>query len=416
MDLFLPLLILLCVSRLFGELADRAKQPPLIGELVAGILLGVLAIQLQTDYFKELGHDESFLALTDLGIFFLMLLGGAELRIGELSKVSGKALFIAMAGMLLPLACGFGFGWAILPDSDYKFAQSLFLGTAMSVTAVPVSIRVFMDLGRLHSPAGQTIVSAAFIDDILSLVVLAILTGILDTGKMPGTIEILGLCGNIVLFFVIVMAIKKFIVPKMRGIVRHFHTDEFSFSSLLIAGFALAVLAELLHLHFIVGAFTAGLFFEKEFTGPKTYAEVKGKVASLTLGFMAPIFFASIGLHLDVTAIGKMPWIVLGLLAIAFFSKIIGAGLTAWKVGHSRKDALAIGVGMSSRGAVELVIADIALRAGLFNHPDPVPPVVSSMFSAIVIMAVTTTVVAPVILKWIYRHDKQGDEPWRGAV
>lgn len=270
MNLFFILLILLCASRLFGEAANRLRQPPLIGELLAGIALGLTATRFDLPMFRNLTHDGGFLVLTDLGIFFLMLLGGAELRVRELAEVSGRAFVIAICGMALPLISGFGLGWIWLPESGHKPAQCLFLGAALSITAVPASIRVLMDLGKLHSTAGQTIVSAAVIDDVLSLALLAVLTGLLETGGMPTVVSMSVLAGKIALFFVITLIAGRLIVPRMRRVIERFHTDEFAFSSLLIGGLAYAVLAEALGLHFVVGAFTAGLFFERRFAGRRT--------------------------------------------------------------------------------------------------------------------------------------------------
>lgn len=406
MDLFFILLILLCTSRLFGEAANRLKQPPLIGELLAGIALGLMATQLDSPLFRNLTHDEGFIVLTDLGIFFLMLVGGAELRVRELAEVSRQAFVIAICGMIVPLGCGAALGWMYLPESGHKFAQCLFLGTAMCITAVPASIRVLMDLGKLHTAVGQTIVSAAVIDDVLSLILLAVLTGFLDTGGLPTLESIAYLAAKITLFFLITFTTGRLLVPRMRRFIERFHTDEFAFSSLLIAGLAYAVLAEALGLHFVVGAFAAGLFFEQRFAGRKAYDEVKNKLHAVAMGFMAPIFFASIGLSLDLGALWNIPGFVLVLVLVAFVTKIGGAGFAARKVGHSTTDSVAIGIGMSSRGAVELIIANIALRAGLFNHPDPAPPIITYMFSAVVIMAVVTTVVTPMALRAGFRHEQ----------
>lgn len=405
MHLFLILLILLCASRLFGELAGRFRQPPLIGELLAGITLGLTATHLESPFFRDLADEKSFLTLTDLGIFFLMLLGGTELRVRELADVSGKSFLIALSGMIVPLAGGVTLGWMVLPESAYKFSQCVFLGTALSVTAVPASIRVLMDLGKLHTPAGQTIVSAAIIDDVLSLVILAVLTGLLETGGMPTVASIGKLLLEVAAFFAATYALGRLLVPRMRGIVQRFHSEEFAFSSLLIAGLAFAELAELLGLHFVVGAFVAGLFFERRFAGKRQYEQVKSKLNAIAMGFMAPIFFASIGLHLDLGALASVPGFVAALVLIAFVTKILGAGFAAWKLGNTVTDAVAIGVGMSSRGAVELIIANIALRAGLFNHPDPAPPIISGMFSAIVIMSVVTTIATPLGLTLAFRHE-----------
>jgi Kef-type K+ transport system membrane component KefB len=160
------------------------------------------------------------------------------------------------------------------------------------------------------------------------------------------------------------------------------------------------MLAEALGLHFIMGAFVAGLFFSRGTPDPDTFEDVKKKVSGITSGFLAPVFFASIGLHLSFAAFVDIPYFLALIIAVAIAGKVIGAGIAAAIVGLNTRDALTVGVGMSGRGAVELVVADVALRAGLFSAPDPTPPVVASLFSAIVIMAIATTLLMPMGLKW----------------
>jgi len=347
-----------------------------------------------------LPDNDVFKAITDLGIFFLMLLGGVELHPVKLLKASKDAFVVATGGMLLPLTLGLGFGFLVLPASEIRFAQALFLGTVMAVTAVPVSIKALMDLGKLDTRVGQTIVSAAVIDDTLSLVLLAILTGFIQSGAMPGWIIIAEILGKVVLFFAIAGCLGHYLFPTIGKYLNKSRADEFEFSMLLVAAMAYAMLAEALGMHFILGAFLAGLFFRRRTITPQTYDDILRKTRGMTTGFLAPIFFASIGMHLDLRALLEAPLLVLGMILIATLGKVLGAGLSARGMGLSNRQSLAIGAGMNARGAVELIIADIALRAGIFSAPVPVPPVVSFMFSSVVIMAIVTTLMTPPAIKF----------------
>jgi len=170
-------------------------------------------------------------------------------------------------------------------------------------------------------------------------------------------------------------------------------------SALLIVGLGFAMLAEALGMHFILGAFLAGLFFGRRTISPDDYRQIRASLTGITMGFFAPLFFASIGLDLDVSAATKNPLFVGLLVLSAFVGKLVGAGVPARAMGFSTRDAAAIGAAMSARGAVELIIAGIALEAGLFQHPDPAPPIVSQLFSAVVIMALVTTLATPLVLR-----------------
>lgn len=404
MEILYILLVLLLVTRVFGEIAVRLGQPALLGELIAGIALGAIATPYSGSFPELAGltEDPVFVALSDLGIFFLMLYAGVELRASGLAAVSARSSVIAICGLALPLVVGSGVAWVFLPDSSLKAAQCLFVGTALAITAVPVSIRVLMDLGQLGSPAGQTIIAAAIIDDILSLILLAFLTGLITTGGTADVRGLLLLIWNIALFFVVCVFVGRVVVPRVERFVTMWKTPEFEFTSLLLAALAFSLLAEWVGLHFILGAFIAGLLFERRFAGQAHYEEVRKRISAITVGFLAPIFFASIGMHLDISAVTTIPLFLVVLIVVAFVTKLIGAGLPAYLLGLSQRESWAVGIGMSARGAVELIIANIALQAGLFSQPDPPPPVVANLFSAIVIVAVVTTIAMPLALKPIF--------------
>ncbi len=407
MHILYILLVLLIVTRLFGELAERFGQPALLGELVSGILLGLVVHHFEGFFpvLSGLVDNEVFTAITDLGIFFLMLLGGIEMHPRDLVKASGGATLVAVLGMVLPLGLGLSFGWYFLPDSDYHFAQTLFLGTALAITAVPVAIKVLMDMGKLESRLGQVIVSAAVIDDVLSLVLLAVMTAVINTGQVPDWQGLVWLLGKVVVFFVLASLMGKYLFPLIGRLLKKTRAEEFEFSMLLIAALGYAVLAENLGMHFILGAFLAGLFFVRGTIDESTYEDIFRKTSGLTTGFFAPVFFASIGLHLDLAALWNIPGLVLILILAATLGKVVGAGAGARLLGFSNRESLAIGAGMNARGAVELIVADIALRAGLFSLPQPAPPEVDYLFSAVVIMAVVTTLLTPPVLKLTLSRD-----------
>lgn len=395
------MLILLVTARIFSEISRRIKIPPLAGEILAGVVLGLI-FNAYSEKFPVLAHlhdHEVFVAITEFGIFFLMLYAGIELSYSSLKKASGGAIWVAIGGMIIPLALGIGLGWISFPDSSLKSAQVFFLGVALAITAVPIAIKVLMDTGKLHTKAGQTIVSAAVIDDVISLLLLAVLTFFLKTGEMPSFEGILLLMGKITLFFVITILLGLFALPYViRMVSKKINIEESEVSFLLIVALGFSVLAEALDMHFILGAFIAGLFFSKREMKSEVYADVKDKIGAITSGFLAPIFFASIGLSLDLTAFVNIPLFVFALIVVASIGKIVGAGVPAKLNGLDTKQSLVIGNAMNARGAVELIIADIALRAGLFELPGN-SVIIQNLFSAVVIMAIVTTLITPVVLK-----------------
>ncbi|QDV17535.1 High-affinity Na(+)/H(+) antiporter NhaS3 [Gimesia panareensis] len=404
MELLYILLVLLIVTRLFGEIFARLSQPVLAGELLSGVILGVIVKNNERWFpiLSDLSENQIFEAVTDLGIFFLMLLAGIEMRPRDLAQTSGSALIVALGGMLFPMTLGMGLGYFSLPDSDWKTAQMFFLGVALSITAVPITIATLMELGQQHSRLGRMIISAAVFDDIFSLFLLAVLTSLLNQtgGLTPGSFGIL--TGKIILFFIITLVAGRWLFPWLNRIAhKHLQTKHVEFTMLMTSALAFSVLAEMLEMHFILGAFTAGLFFTRQSIEETLHRDVHVQVEAITLGFFAPLFFASIGLSINLDAITATPVFLFLLILTAFIGKMLGAGLAAKFCGLPRTEALAVGIGMNARGAVELIVADIAWNAGLFNYPEPAPPVVSNLFSSVVIMAILATILSPMALRLI---------------
>jgi Kef-type K+ transport system membrane component KefB len=398
-ELLIAILVLIILARATGELVQRLGQLAILGELLVGVVLGALIGYGPFTQFGSLIDNEVFGAMTSLGMFFLMLMAGMEMDVRQLVKASRKGVIVALGGMIIPLGLGFLIGHIFLPESSYKFAQSFFLGVALSITAVPALSRVLSELKQMNTRLGQTIMNAAIVDDVLGLFLLAILTSMLAEGAIPSAGELGILALKVIGFFVFVFISGKYLIPRLGRISLLSKFEEIEFSVAIVIALVFGVTAELAGMHFIIGALFAGMFLRKETFGEEIAAHLDQHVKGITLGFLAPLFFVSIGLHVDLLAITTAPVFVLALLLSGILGKVVGCGVPARLTGFSMKESMAIGFGMNGRGAVEIVIAVIALEAGLFTQPVPVPSVVGAAFSAIVIMAIVTTVMVPLTMK-----------------
>lgn len=412
METLIIILVLLAATRIGASVAQHLGLPTLAGEIAAGVVIG-LSIQYWSgtpDFLLGLGDDTHLQVLNELGIFFLMLLGGIELKPAELLSVSFPAVVVAFCAMALPFGGGILLAWHWLPESDARLTQALFVGVALAVTAVPVSVRVLMDMGCLHTRLGNLIVAAAVMDDLFSLVLLSVLTAMIRTGQMPGGQELWLLFGNIAVFLILVVAVDRLLIPRLWRWISESPLEEARLSMLIILSAVFALVAHHLGLHFIMGAFAAGLVMQSELIGEPGYEEIHTKVAAITKGLLAPIFFASIGMELNLAVVTAVPGFLAALLAIAVLGKLIGAAVPARLLGFDGRSATAAGIAMTARGAVELVIAGIALNAGLFAMGTEGNAVTENLFSAIVLVAVVTTILAPLGLRFVL-----GRRPVSGA-
>ena len=401
MEILFQLLVLLLVARAFGVVAARLGQSASVGELLAGVMLA-LAVTLWGEniaILATMANSEVLGHTADLGIFFLMLLAGVELKPKEVADASGGAFLVALGGMVVPLGTGFLVGWLFLPDEPLRNAQALVIGVAMAITAVPATVKVFSEFGLLHTRLGETVVSAALFDDVFGLILLALVTAIIQTDTIPDPLVLVWLLVKVVGFFAITIVLGVHVYPKVSLRLQAARAAALEVSALVIVALAYGVLAEVLGMHWIMGAFMAGLFFEPSRVGQVAYDNIKLITTAISGGVLGPLFFAYIGLQVDLSALLAVPLFVILLTIVAFLGKLVGAGLPALWIGLQRSEALMVGVGMTSRGAVELVVLSIMLEAGMFAQPSDGEPLVAFLFSALVIMAVVNTLLSPILLR-----------------
>lgn len=406
MAALVDLLILLIAARFLGEVAERLGLTSSVGELSAGIVLALLANSFfaNIEWLAPVLRSDGPSQAATIGIFFLVLSAGIEMRPQEITGRSGTGILIAVGGIIVPLAAGTGLMWIFLPDSPARPLLSLLVGTTLSVTALPATLKVLAELNRLHTVPGRLIVSAAVFDDIIGLFLLALLIAYIDTGGTPDLLQIGLMLAKVIAFFATTLMIGAHLYPHISRHMGKMKAAALELSALVAVAVAYGLLAEALDMHWIMGAFVAGLFFEPARVGVEAYNSIKLIVSAVTVGIAGPLFFAEIGLRVDLNAVSQVPVFILLLCVVAIMSKLIGAGLPALWSGLERDEALEVAFGMTARGGVGIIVIGIAAELGMFDLANTADPIVGNLFSSLILMTVITTMVAPLALRWVNRR------------
>ena len=392
----LALALLLAGAKLGGDLAERAGQPGVLGELLVGVLLGNLHL-LGIDWFRPLATDGTVDILARLGVVVLLFEVGLEATVGDMLKVGGRALVVAVLGVLAPWVLGWWIAALLLPDrSVYVHA---FLGATLTATSVGITARVLRDLGRSGTAEARIILGAAVIDDVLGLVVLAVMGSVLaaaDAGRHASYLGTLLVLGKALAFLLAALGVGVFIVPRLFAAAAWLRGQGVLLTTALVLCFLLAYSASAVGLAPIVGAYAAGLVLEEVHLdgfarrGERPLAELVRPLASL----LAPVFFVVMGLRVDLGALSDPKVLALagGLTVAAILGKQACA-LGAW---GSTLDRLTIGLGMIPRGEVGLIFANLGL--GLMVQGERIMD--QATYSAVVLMVMATTLITPLALKW----------------
>lgn len=384
-QLFVSIVIILVAARIMGELFQRLKQPPLVGELLAGVIIGpsILGLVIPSPDLQ---------VLSDLAVFFLMFLAGLEMDPREIRRAGKSAIIISIIAFFVPLLSGTYVSLLFGLTS----VESLFMGLLLSITAVPVSAIVLMQFGILNSRLGNTVMAAAVVNDILSLIVLSIILQIsagggsnqLNVGDLLSSgVKIAAFLGGIFLFDILFRKTAGWLPSRIEPYFKKLQTKEAAFGILLITTITISLIAQDIGLHFVIGTFFSGLVVYKEMIGRQNFNRVYGTVSAITFGFFAPIFFALIGIEFNVQSLVSAIPLFVALLAVAIATKIAAGYVGAKVVGFDRELSLAIGFLMNGRGMIELVIAAIGFAAGIIDV---------TLFSIAVAIGLVTSILAPI--------------------
>jgi Kef-type K+ transport system membrane component KefB len=386
--LIINLLLILCVAWLLGSLFTRFGLPAMLGELLAGVILGppLLGIVLSSEPIE---------LLADLGIFFVMFHTGMELDPRELLEHIWPSLGVALGGFVLP----FILGYLVAHFFGGNLYQSLFTGMGVSITAIAVQAVILYSLRINRSAVGHVIIGAAIADDILALIALSTLLGLARTGKVE-LADLFFILLKVIGFFGITILLGEFVFPRFTKRITDKGGKAFTFA--MAAALLMAYFAEVAGLHLVIGAFLAGQFVRREIMDEKVYELIQDRFFGISYGFLVPIFFASLAFELH------LPWepsfiLFSGvLIAAAVVGKLVGCGVGAALFGFNPWESAIIGFGMNGRGAVELVIATVVINLShelMKSKTISEPLLTDHQFSALVLMAFVTTFIAPICLK-----------------
>lgn len=401
----LALAIILAAAKLAGHLAVRIGQPAVLGELVAGVALGSLGLA-GIGWFEGIERDATIDILARLGVVILLFEVGLESTVRDMVRVGLPSLMVAILGVAAPFVLGWGVGALLLPDrSVYVHA---FLGATLTATSVGITARVLRDLGRSQTPEARVILGAAVIDDVLGLVILAIVAGLIaaaNQGEVFSYAAIGLVLGKALAFLFGSILLGVYLSPQLFGLASRLEGQGVLLATALVFCFALAYLASVIGLAPIVGAYAAGLILEsvhfRDFAN-RGERQLEDLIHPLST-FLVPVFFVVMGMRVDLGAFARLE--VLGLAALLTIAAIVGKQLCSLGTLGRPLDRISIGIGMIPRGEVGLIFANLGLGLSIAGQPI----VDEGIFSAVVIMVIVTTIATPPALKWSLARRSHAD-------
>ena len=393
-------LLMLILGRLLGELMRRLGQPEVLGQLIAGIVLGptIFGNLLPAGYhvvFPDTPEVKKMIdAISQLGILMLLLLAGTESDFKIVQRQKRAALFSSLSGIIVPFTCGLLLG-IVLPDSllpapEKRIVTSLFLATALSISSIKIVAMVIMEVDFMRRKIGQLILASAIIDDTVGWIIVAVISGI----AASGTINVKGIGFTIagtLLFLGLSFTFGRTVITHIiRWTNDNLQIDFSVLSAILALMCLLAIITDLIGVHTVLGAFVTGILVGQS---PILTDHIRDQLRGLVLGLFAPVFFAVAGLSVNLTILKSLSRIELavGLILIASLGKLAGCFVGGKLGGLTTREGIALAVGMNARGTTEVIVATIGLSIGVLSQ---------DFYTLIVLMAVTTTMAMPPTLRW----------------
>lgn len=394
-NVFKDLAIIIVFAKLFGILARKCKAPQVVGEIIAGLLIGpgVLGLVQQSDFLVE---------LAEVGVVLLMFSAGLETDLKELMKTGPIALLIACAGVFVPLIGGtllyMGF-YGAAPWGSEKFFTAVFIGVIMTATSVSITVQSLKEMGKLKGRVGTTILSAAIIDDVIGIIVLTFVIGFKNPDSNPANVVF-----STLLFFLFAFVAGMVVYRIFKKLDEKYpHTQRIPILSLALCFFFAYAAERYFGIADITGAYVAGVILCS--IQDSSYIDQKMEISSYMI--FGPVFFASIGFKTSVDHLtGSLLLFSAAFVVTALITKVIGCGLMAKICKFSFSDSLKIGAGMMTRGEVALIVAQKGLSAGLLT---------SEYFTAVILLIIVSSVATPIILKLLYTKQDESEKAAQGA-
>lgn len=386
LQLSLALTIIILAAKAGGWMSVRLHQPAVLGELLAGLLLGPTVINLlHLPLFDSPSLEETILNLAELGAVLMMFIAGMEVDLKEMGRAGRVAALGGVLGVAVPLLMGA----LVAVPFGYAGEEAVFIGIILTATSVSISAQTLLELGVLRTREGLAMLGAAVVDDILVIVLLSVFLALVGGASAPGAVAVIMVK---IFVYMLLAGVAGWVVlpPMMRWVDRQPISEGLAalvLSSVLLFAWSAEVVGGLAA---ITGAFIAGVGLSRSPLRDKT----EGKIRTITYTFLVPVFFVSIGLQADARSIaGPALVFLLALLLVAVLSKVLGSGLGARLGGFTGVQALRVGVGMVSRGEVGLIVASVGVSQGLV---DP------ALFSIVVVLVLLTTILTPVMLRQVF--------------
>ena len=396
---FLVLAAILAAAKVLGEAAERIGQPAVLGELLAGVLLGgsVFGVVPAGGIEAELIH-----VLAELGVLLLLFEIGLETDLREMFRVGPAALAVALVGIALPFAFGYAY-WRYAPHfasgTGDLVTAAIFIGATLTATSVGITARVLSDLGRMRTPEARIIIGAAVIDDVLGLVILSVVSGV-AAGASVSFLGITRTLGIAVGFLVVAVVVGRFVAPRLFDVIVRMRVRYVLVVASIAFALGLAAVAGLAGSALIIGAFAAGIIL----SGTNQFDTIEHEVRPVASIF-TPIFFVSVGSSVNLSLLDPTTPAARATLLTAgaiILLAVIGKVAAGWAAPWARYRRLVVGVGMVPRGEVGLIFADIGRRAGVLGD---------EVFGAVLLMVMVTTFIAPPALKALFASEPPGDGP-----
>ena len=380
----LTLFIILAAAKVMAEVFERLRQPAVVGEILAGVVIG-------PSLLGWAAPSDLLTVLAEVGVIFLLFTVGLETKPQSIFQVGVRATVVAVCGVILPFVAGYfvAIWW------DGNFVEAMFVGAALVATSVGITARVLGSMGLLDLNTSRIILGAAVIDDILGLIILSLVSSI----GQQGSVSIAGLAKTAaaaVLFTVIVALAGSKVLTRLAPSIERLRVSKPFFNIGLILCLGLSVASIYVGVAAIIGAFLAGMALAEATEDNHTMHHMTSGVTE----FLVPFFLVNIGMQLDLALFRDLNMVSLALIvtAVAVITKLVGCGLGAW--GMTRREMAQIGVGMIPRGEVGIVVAQIGLGLGAIS---------GHFFAAVLFMAVATTLIAPPFIKMLFSEDKDDD-------